>query len=100
MKNKQHQYILKAYLESKIPAIIRKTSHELILFDSVIAGYCTRLINGEKHIKLPTNEFVSKDDKLLFSELISHSTGVEKEELIIYYRLVILVESILNQYRH
>lgn len=99
MENKQHEYILKAFLNSNIPSIIRKNAPELISLDSDIGGYCTRLIKREKIIKGLPDRLILRDEKNMFSELINHSYGVEKDELVFYYRLIILVESILIQYR-
>lgn len=99
MKNKQHEYILKAFLESSIPSVIRRNCKELIAIDSILAGYCTQLIKRAKSIQLPTDEIISQNDKISFSNLIDQSSGMERDELILYYRLVILVEFILVQYR-
>ena len=99
MKSKQHEYILKAFLNSSIPTVIRRGSPELMVIDSVIGGYCSQLIRRSKLIELPSSEIISKAEKAVFSELINQSTGIEKNELVVYYRLVILVESILIQYR-
>ena len=85
MKNKQHKYILKAFLESKIPARIRLNAPELIAIDSIIGGCCTQLLKQSKFIEFPAD--------------INQSAGMEKDELVIYYRLAILAESILIQYR-
>lgn len=119
MKNKQHKYILKAFLESKIPAKIRLNAPELIAIDSIIGGCClyfasvsaqnsidsiiggccTQLLKQSKFIEFPADTIISKNDKKVFSELINQSAGVERDELVIYYRLAILAESILIQYR-
>ncbi len=99
MKNKQHRYILKAFLESKIPAKIRLNAPELIAIDSIIGGCCTQLLKQSKFIEFPADTIISKDDKKVFSKLINQSAGMEKDELVIYYRLAILAESILIQYR-
>lgn len=119
MKNKQHKYILKAFLESRIPAKIRLNAPELIAIDSIIGGCCcfarhdacnigidsiiggccTQLLKQSKFIEFPADTIISKDDKKVFSELINQSAGMEKDELVIYYRLAILAESILIQYR-
>jgi len=99
MKNKQHEYILKAFLESNIPMVMRRSSPELMAIDSIIGGYCTQLIKQAKFVELPSSEIISKTEKVAFSELINQSTGMEKDELVVYYRLAILVESILIQYR-
>lgn len=98
MKNKQHEYILKAFLKSSIPTVMRRSSPELMAIDSIIGGYCTQLVKRAKFIELPTREIISKTEKSVFSELINQSTGMEKDELVVYYRLAILVESILIQY--
>ncbi len=99
MKSKQHEYILKAFLNSNIPAVIRRSSPGLMVIDSVIGGYCSQLIKQAKPIEIPSSEIISKTEKAAFSELINQSTGMEKDELVVYYRLAILVESILIQYR-
>lgn len=99
MKNKQHEYILKAFLESNIPTVMRKSFPELMIIDSIIGGYCTQLIKRAKFIEIPSRDIISKNDKTTISELINQSTGIEKDELVVYYRLAILVESILIQYR-
>ena len=98
MKNKQHEYILKAFLESKIPTAIRRSFPELMAVDSIIGGYCTQLVRRAKYIDFITGEIISTKEKAVFSELISKSTGAEKDELIVYYRLIVLVEAILIQY--
>ena len=96
MKNR---YILKAFLESKIPAKIRLNAPELIAIDSIIGGCCTQLLKQSKFIEFPADTIISKDDKKVFSKLINQSARMEKDELVIYYRLAILAESILIQYR-
>lgn len=53
MKNKQHKYILKAFLESRIPAKIRLNAPELMAIDSIIGGCCTQLLKQSKFIEFP-----------------------------------------------
>ncbi len=72
---------------------------ELMILDSIIGGYCTQLVNRAKFVELSSNEILSKTEKVAFSELINQSTGMEKDELVVYYRLIRLVEAILIQYR-
>ena len=81
MKNKQHKYILKAFLESRIPAKIRQNAPELIAIDSIIGGCCTQLLKQSKFIEFPADTIISKDDKKVFSELINQSAGMEKDVL-------------------
>ena len=99
MENKQHEYILKAFLKSSIPTAMRSGFPEIIAIDSIMGGYCTQLMKRAKFIELQSSEIISKTEKVAFSKLINQSTGIEKDELVIYYRLVILVEAVLIQYR-
>lgn len=99
MKNKQHEFILKAFLESKIPEAIRQYAPQLLDIDSVIGGYCTQLLKAKDGIKILSDEIISANEKKLFSQIINDSTGALKDELVVYYRLAILTESILYQYK-
>lgn len=49
MQNKQHEFVLKAFVESKIPYEIKKNAPELIALDSIIGGYCTQIIKNYNH---------------------------------------------------
>ena len=100
MKNKQHEYILKAFVKSAIPIAVRQYAKELIVIDSAIAGYCTQLINGATSINMLSDIIISKEDRNAFMDLINHSVGTEKDELVIYYRLAILAEAIIIQYQN
>lgn len=98
MKEKQHKLIIKAFLASKIPQVIRQRAPELIAVDSMIGGYCNQLLKGNGQIKWIPNQMITKDEIAIFSKLINDCTGVEKDELIIYYRLMRLTESVLYSY--
>lgn len=97
MKNKQHKYILKAYLESKVPSAVKCHSH-LVALDSYLSGYSSQLLKSE-NFKVPAEVSIDREDKLFYSELINSLKGEEKEDLIVYYRLVTLVELILSRYK-
>ena len=98
MKNKQHEYILRAFLASKIPAIIKENAPGLLALDADIAGYCTQLLHGKKAIALCSSTLISSTEKDTFSRLINKADD-EKIEVAIYYRLLILVDGILQEYR-
>lgn len=66
MKNKQHEYILKAFLESNIPTVMRRSSPELMAIDSIIGGYCTQLVKRAKFVELPSSGLISKAEKAVF----------------------------------
>ena len=99
MKNKQHGYILKAFVESSIPMVIYRRAPELVAIDSFMGGACTQLIKGAKSVNLPSNIIITKKEKDVFSELINQVAGMEKTELVLYYRLALLTEAVLLQYR-
>ena len=97
--DKQHEYILKAFLEAKIPKAIRRNSPELMVIDSVLGGYCTRLLKGTDPINQIVFPLISKEDKNGFSNLINITSGAEKDDLVFYYRLAILTEAVIFQYQ-
>ena len=98
MKNKQHEYIFKAFLSSKIPAAVHEHAPNLIAVDSAIGGYCTQLLRHEKKFNCPTDSIISKEERDAFAKLINHSSGMEKDEVVIYYRLAVLAEAVVLQY--
>ena len=53
MKSKQHEYILKAFLNSSIPAVIRRNSPELMVIDSVIGGILLSIDKASKTHRSP-----------------------------------------------
>ncbi len=95
MKNKQREFIIRAFLESKIPEVIMHDAPNLVLLDSMLGGYCVRALRGDsctdfKHV-------IGSEDKKIFSDLINHCDGEKKKELVVYYRLAILTEDVLIQ---
>lgn len=98
MKNRQHEFIMRAFLESKIPLRIKENMTDFISIDADVGGYCTQLIKHKKKIECESKEIIPKSKKQKFSELINNASGSEKDEMIMYYRLIILVEAVLEQY--
>ena len=98
MRNKQHKHILKAFLNTKVPTIIKQNSPDLVLLDTVIGGYCTQLLKKEK-IDFISNEIITTEEDNILLKLINNSLETEKEEIEIYYQLIKLVELILLKYK-
>ena len=96
MVNKQHELVLKAFLETTIPKPIKLYSPSLLLIDSALGGYCTRVLQGDHVIHIST--VISAKEKEQFSNLINNSEDNDKAELVIYYRLAILTEYVLLNY--
>ena len=98
MRNKQHKHILKAFLNTKVPTIIKQNSPDLVLLDTVIGGYCIQLLKKEK-IDFISNEIITTEEDNILLKLINNSLETEKEEIEIYYQLIKLVELILLKYK-
>ena len=98
MKNKQHEHILKAFLASKIPAAVYEHAPELVAVDSVIGGYCTRLLRRNKALKCSPESLITKEKRAAFAELINRAPDTEKDEIVIYYRLAVLAEAVVLRY--
>ena len=91
-----NKHIIRAFLEAKIPEVIKQDQPDFISIDSTLGGYCTRVLRGDKAINM--QQVITKEEKRVFSELINQNDGDRKSELIIYYRLAVLTEEILLQY--
>ncbi|HHW46457.1 MAG TPA: hypothetical protein GXX17_06045 [Clostridiales bacterium] len=98
MQNKQHEFILRAFVESKIPCEIKNNAPELIALDTIIGGYCTQIIKKPSTLNILKKPILSAEEKNVFTSLINNASGKNKEELVLYYRLAILAESIILQY--
>lgn len=90
-------YILKAFIDMRIPTCIPNGS-DLDILDDYIAGYCSQLLSRRRPIKIPESTLITVDEKKKFSDLINKASSY-KRELIIYYRLLTLAEEILLKYR-
>lgn len=81
MKNKQHKYILKAFLESRIPTAIRQYEPHLISVDSVIAGYCEQLLKAKGTIKIEIigDSLITNEESNTISNLINICPELKKK---------------------
>lgn len=66
--------------------------------DSVIGGYCTRLLRRNKALKCSPESLITKEERAAFAELINRAPDTEKDEIVIYYRLAVLAEAVVLRY--
>ena len=66
--------------------------------DSVIGGYCTRLLRRNKALKCSPESLITKGERAAFAELINRAPDTEKDEIVIYYRLAVLAEAVVLRY--
>lgn len=101
LSNRVDKLILKAFLENKVPdALYREDRALAVRIGDDMLSYANRLLMGRSEtieiLKLP---LISKEDKALVNALISRLTDEsEKRDVIFFYRLVILVETIIYKY--
>jgi hypothetical protein len=95
MNNRQYELILRAFLEAKIPEVIKRDQPDLVSIDSALGGYCMRVLRGDKAFNM--QQVITKENKRVISELINQNKNEKKAELIIYYRLAVLAEEVLLQ---
>lgn len=79
MKNKQHEFILKAFIKSKTPEAIRQYAPQLLEIYFAISGYCIQLLKSKGGIYILSDEIISVNDKKLFSQIINKSNGNLKD---------------------
>ena len=100
LKDKSHKLILQAFLDIKFPSALKECNHfnEFILLDSFVAGYCEQLLHSKDRVIKLKPPLISKEKKSMFSDIINKQYGEYKDEIVIYYKLLTLVEIVLNHY--
>lgn len=102
LKNKADKLVLKALLETPVPELLRRE-------DAALAARCgdelrslaNRLLVGRsERIEILTPAILTKEDKAAINALITRSPdGAEKRDLIFFYRLAVLSETVILKYR-
>ena len=102
LSNKVDKLILKAFLENKVPDVLRREDASMAkrIGDDMLS-FANRLLMGRNEtIEILRLPLISKEDKTEINAMISRiSDENDKRELIFFYRLVILVETILYKYK-
>lgn len=98
MVNKHHEYILRAFLEVKLPYEVRKTHPSLLVTDSGLEECCMQLMRNERRFKSPDPMLIVGDDADTLLRLVGSLPDDERDELLDYYRLMMLTVSVLRQY--
>ena len=102
LKNRADKLILKALLETPVPEALRREDASLAArAGDEVRSLANRLLMGRNEtIEILTPSVLTKEDKAGVNNLITRLPGgEEKRELVFFYRLVILVETILLKYR-
>ena len=102
LKNRADKLVLKAFLELQVPEALRRENPELAKCggDDLLSMANRLLMGRSESIEILTPSLLTKEDKAAFNAIISRlSDGDEKRELVFFYRLAILVETILLKYR-
>ena len=102
LKNRADKLVLKAFLELQVPAALRREDPDLAVRGGEnLLSMANRLLMGRSEsIEILTPALLTKEDKAAYNGVISRlPDGEEKRELVFFYRLAILVETILLKYR-
>ncbi len=99
MKNKQHQYILKAFCTAGFPSFLYKYLPEMVSTFELIDIMALDVLKGRR-ICRPNEDLLTSQEKKKISVYLSSACQDrgQREEMIFFYRLSILVISVLNQY--
>lgn len=100
LKDKAHKLILQSFLYIKFPSALKECNHynDFILLDSFVAGYCEQLLHSKDQVIKFDFPLISRDAKDMFSNIINKQHVECKDEIVLYYKLLTLVEIVLNYY--
>ena len=102
LKNRADKLVLKAFLELDVPAALTREDEALARrCGAELQSLANRLLMGRSEtIEILTPAVLAKEEKAAFNNIISRlPDGEEKRELVFFYRLAVLVETILLKYR-
>jgi len=102
IKNRVDKLVLKAFLEMETPAaLIREEEALAQKYGTELRSLANRLLMGrDEKIEILIVPVLSKEDKAGINALITRlPDGGEKRDLVFYYRLAILIETLLYKYR-
>ena len=100
LKNKADKLVLKAFLETPTPEVLKTEPQLHDCFAVQLASLANRLLMGRNEIIEFLKPPLTKEDKAAINALITRQPdGEEKRDLVFFYRLAILVETLLYKYR-
>ena len=102
LKNRADKLVLKAFLELQVPEALRREDPSLAKRGGEeLLSMANRLLMGRNEtIEILTPSLLTKEDKTAYNNIISRlPDGEEKRDMVFFYRLAILVETILLKYR-
>lgn len=102
LKNRVDKLVLKAFLELETPRVLLREDEPLARHvGSELRAMANRLLVGRnERIELLTPSLISKEDKTALNAVITHlPDGEEKRETVFFYRLAVLVETVILKYR-
>ena len=102
LKNRADKLVLKAFLELSVPEALKREDPALAQRggESLLSMANRLLMGRSESIEILTPTLLTKEDKTAFNNIISHlPDGEEKRDMVFFYRLAILVETILLKYR-
>jgi len=102
LKNKVDKLVLKAFLEMQVPECLRNEDAALAkCFGDDLRSMANRLLMGrDEKIEILKSQLLTKEDKAGINNIITRlPDGEDKRELVFFYRLAILVETLLFKYR-
>lgn len=102
LKNRADKLVLKAFLELSVPEALKREDPGLAQRGGEnLLSMANRLLMGRSEsIEILTPALLTKEDKAAFNGIISRlPDGEEKRDMVFFYRLAILVETVLLKYR-
>ena len=102
LKNRVDKLVLKAFLEMEIPAALPREDGALAKkYGEELRTLVNRLLMGrDEKIEILLPQLLTKEDKAGLNNIITRLENEdEKRELVFFYRLAILVETLLYKYR-
>ena len=102
LNNRADKLLLKAFLELPVPDALRRADADLAQrCGDGLRSLANRLLVGRSgQIEILTPAVISREDKAALNGIVTRlPDGGEKQDLVFFYRLAVLVEMVILKYK-
>ncbi len=91
------EYILRAFLETKLPYAVKESASLLLVADSTVEDICLAILRSDGDCAVPDISRLADDAAGKLLELIDRADDEDRDGIADYFRLFMLTASVIKQ---
>lgn len=97
--NEYQEYILRAFLEIKLPYAVKESASLLLVADSTFEDICLAILRGDGNCAAPDISRLADDAEGKLLKLVACADDEDCDVIADYFRLFMLTASVIKQCR-